>query len=139
MNRRVGRTDETFEEVVTLEMQRVPVCPLDPPGEGESQIPMGYLVRSAALPFLKRWLEHFPSSQLLVLRNEDMARDLPETMRRVCRFLEVPSFVPLDPKRHNEGRYTPISEELRCKLTDWFAPHETALENFLLERFGEDT
>lgn len=138
MNRRVGRTDETFEEAVTLEMQRVPVCPLDPPGEGEPQIPMGYLVRSAALPFLKRWLEHFPSSQLLVLRNEDMARDLPETMRRVCRFLEVPSFVPLDPKRHNEGRYSAISEELRCKLTDWFEPHETALEKFLSERFGED-
>ncbi len=136
MNRRVGRTNETFEEAVTRELQIVPVCPLDLPSEGERPIPLGYLVRSAALPFLKRWMEQFPREQMLVLRNEDMAEDLSGTLRRVCQFLDVSPFVLLDPKRHNEGRYASISEELRARLVDWFAPHETALEAYLLEHFG---
>lgn len=136
MNRRVGRTDETFQEAVTRELQGVPICPLDPPDEGERQIPLGYLVRSAALPCLKRWMRQFPREQMLVLRNEDMSGDLSGTLRRVCQFLEVTSFVPMDPKRHNEGRYVPISEELRSRLIDWFAPHEAALKTYLVEHFG---
>ena len=136
MNRRVGRTDETFQEAVTRELQGVPICPLDPPDEGDRQIPLGYLVRSAALPCLKRWMRQFPREQMLVLRNEDMSGDLSGTLRRVCQFLEVTSFVPLDPKRHNEGRYVPISEDLRSRLIDWFAPHEAALKTYLVEHFG---
>lgn len=136
MHRRVGRTNETFEEAVMQEMERLPICPLDPPGETEKPLPIGHLVRSAALPFLKSWMQLFQREQLLVLKNEDMARDLPGTMRRVCRFLDVPNFVPLDPKRHNEGRYVPISDELRTKLSDWFAPHQAALDKYLAELFG---
>lgn len=139
MNRRVGRTNETFQEAVTRELQGVPVCPLDPPDEGERQIPLGYLVRSAALPFLKRWMRQFPREQMLVLRNEDMAGDLSGTLRKVCQFLDVSPFVVLDPKRHNEGRYVPISEELRSRLIDWFAPHEAALKTYLVEHFGAGT
>jgi hypothetical protein len=81
-------------------------------------------------------MEQFPREQMLVLRNEDMAEDLSGTLRRVCQFLDVSPFVLLDPKRHNEGRYASISEELRARLVDWFAPHETALEAYLLEHFG---
>ena len=81
----------------------------------------------------------FPREQMLVLRNEDMAGDLSGTLRKVCQFLDVSPFVVLDPKRHNEGRYVPISEELRSRLIDWFAPHEAALKTYLVEHFGAGT
>jgi hypothetical protein len=132
MHRRVGRTQESFEDAVLKELKDAPECPLEFPEPGEARLAQGYLTRSAALPFLKRWLEHFPPQQLLVLKNEEMSRDLPGTLRRVCDYLEIARFAPANPKRLNEGRYAPISDELQGRLNAWFAPHQKALEDFLV-------
>lgn len=86
---------------------------------------------SIALPGLKRWLEYFPAKQLLVLHQEDLLRDLPGILRRVCDFLEVPYFVSTSPKMLHTGRYPPLNEALREELKDWYAPHEEALHSFL--------
>lgn len=93
--------------------------------------PASFLARSAALPFLRRWLSHVSPSQLLVLRSEQLARDLPGTMARICRFIGVPVHVPTDTRRHNEGRYPALSPAVETTLRAWFEPHERALEDFL--------
>jgi tetratricopeptide (TPR) repeat protein len=131
MDVRLGRRKASFEEVIAGELSQLPVCPLDDHAAHNGRFPGVYLNRSAALPHLKRWLSHFPPEQLLILRHEQMAQDLPAVMYRVCRFLGVPPFVPRDRRRHNEGRYPPMAADLKEKLRDWFAPHQEALAEFL--------
>lgn len=123
----------SFGEVMARELERSPRCPVEDGSSGVGPLPDGYLTRSAALPHLKRWLAHFPAEQMLILRHEQMAADLPATMQRVCRFLGVAPFVPHDRRRHNEGSYPPICPDLERRLREWFAPHERALEDFLAE------
>lgn len=132
MLRRRGAPLPPFEELVAGEMARLPDCPLDERSLGDVGPGQRFLLtRSAALPFLRRWLSHVSPGQLLVLRTEQLARDLPGTMARVCRFIEVPVHVPTDTRRHNEGRYPALSPRLEATLRDWFEPHEQALEDFL--------
>jgi hypothetical protein len=131
MQVRLGDQHTPFEEVIARELAVFPECPLDDRSSGNDCLANGYLTRSAALPHLKRWLAHFPAEQMLILRDEQLADDLPATMERVCRFIGVPPFVPNDRRRHNEGRYPPMSTDLKEKLRDWFAPHQRALEEFL--------
>lgn len=132
MHVRLGIQEASFEEVIAEELACLPACPLDDQAADVGRLPDGYLTRGAALPHLKRWLAHFPAEQMLILRGEQMAHDLPGVMHRVCRFVGVPPFVPKDQRRHNEGRYPPMSADLKAKLRDWFAPHEQALEAFLV-------
>jgi hypothetical protein len=131
MDIRLGRQKASFEEAIAGELAEWPACPLDDYPAQDGRFPGSYLCRSAALPHLKRWLAHFPPEQLLILRDEQMAQDLPAVMHRVCRFIGVPPFVPRDRRRHNEGRYPPMSADLKEMLHTWFAPHQQALEEFL--------
>lgn len=131
MHVRMGQQHAPFEDVIAAELAVLPACPLDDRSSEKGCLPNGYLTRSAALPHLKRWLAHFPAEQMLILSDKQLADDLPGTMQRVCRFIGVPPFVPNDRRRHNEGRYPPMSADLKEKLRDWFAPHQRALEEFL--------
>lgn len=133
MLRRSGVSMPSFEEMVAGEMTRRPDCPLDERSLGDVEAgPASFLARSAALPFLQRWLAHVSPRQLLVLRTEHLARDLPGTMARICRFIGVPVHVPTDRRRHNEGRYPALSPPIETTLQAWFEPHERALEDFLV-------
>lgn len=131
MRVRLGEQARSFEDVVAAELDQTPMCPLDYAALDDGRIPDGYLTRSAALPHLKRWLAHVRPAQLLIVRNEDLSRDLAATMQRICRFLGVPPFVPADRRRYNEGSYPALSPELHERLRQWFAPHQQALETFL--------
>lgn len=128
---RLGMESRSFDEVVQEEISRFPTCPLEdtPLALGES--PDGYLTRSAVLPSLKRWLRYFPPEQLLILRNEQLANELPAVLDRVCQFLGITNDIPADQKRHNEGRYPPMSPVLKQTLTHWFQDHQQALGDFL--------
>jgi hypothetical protein len=131
MHVRRGEQGASFEEVIAGELAKWPVCPLDDNAAQDGRFPGSYLRDSAALPHLKRWRAHFPPEQLLILRNEQMAQDLPAVMHRVCRFIGVPPFVPQDRRRHGEGHYPPMAGDLKEKLRDWFTPHQRVLEQFL--------
>lgn len=131
MHVRMRKQHAAFEEVIARELAVLPACPLDDRSSGGERFPNTYLTRSAALPHLKRWLAHFPPEQMLILRDRQLAKDLPATMHRVCRFIGVRPFVPKDRRRHNEGRYPPICPALERRLRAWFEPHERALEDFL--------
>ena len=126
MYERLGLEHRSFEEIVARELDRTPTCPLAP-----GEIPDGYLTESAALPHLRRWLAQVPRERLLILQNRDLAGDLPGVMARVCRHLGITSFVPTNPRRHNEGTYPPMPEALERQLRAWFAEHERALAEFL--------
>lgn len=139
MFQRDGRDQRTWEEVLEQEMAETPVCPLSPealPATTDNRGPRDYLLRSAALPFLRRWLQHFPPEQFLILKHAHLRRDAAATVRRVYRFLDLPDFVPDCAERHNVGNYQPMAPETRRRLEDWFAPHQQALAAFLTEHFA---
>jgi hypothetical protein len=131
MNERIGLERESLEDVFERELALAPTCPLEP-----GEIPGGYLAASAALPHLKRWLAYVPPERLLILRNSDLAGDLPGVMAKVCRHLGIAPFVPPDPQRQNVGSYPPMPEALERRLRSWFAEHERALAAFLADTPG---
>jgi hypothetical protein len=135
MHRRIEGQDLPFEELVERDMGIVSECPIED-DQGPSEAISPYLRRSIVLPSLKRWLSHFPPEQLLIIRSEHLASDLQRTMDRVCLFLDVPKFVLSNRMRYNEGRYPPIPEQLRDRLSAWFQPHQQALEAFLNQHPG---
>lgn len=136
MHRRLQIESRSFEESIAEELRNFQIAPIDELQGWNPEHESGYLIESCALPFLRRWLVHFPPDQFLILRNEQMNRDLPGTLRQVCRFLEVEERVPGILDRHNEGRYAPINPKTKEMLREWFLPHQEALESFISSQWG---
>jgi hypothetical protein len=95
-----------------------------------------YTRRGLYLEQIRRWLQHFPRSQLLVLQSEAMYRDPATAMAQVHRFLGL--------RHHELERYEPyyggnyereMPKELRARLADYFEPHNRELFQWLGEEF----
>lgn len=64
--------------------------------------PYSYIARSLYGRQLERFCRHFPRSQMLILRSEDMYEDRMSILRRVFAFLDVgQDFEPSSPPRHS--------------------------------------
>lgn len=96
-----------------------------------------YRARGVYLPQIQNWLQHFPASQLLVLRSEDLYDDVPGTVDRVAAFLDLPT-APLPTTRaYNavDGR-SGMSDSARAALSDFYAEPNGALTEFLGRDLG---
>ena len=97
----------------------------------------GYTHRGLYLEQLRRWLEHFPRSQLLVLQSEALFRDPAGSMARVHGFLGLRDHR-LDryEDTYQKGKYErAMPDDLTARLTSYFAPHNRDLFQFLGEEF----
>jgi hypothetical protein len=96
----------------------------------------GYTRRGVYVEQLRRWAEHFPRSQLLVLQSERLFRDPPATMDVVHRFLGLPAHRLERYETYLPGNYEKgMTEELRARLTRFFEPHNRALYDWLGEEY----
>jgi len=95
-----------------------------------------YTLRGLYIKQLRRWMEHFPRSQLLVLQSERLFRDPAATTAVVYDFLGLPP--------HRLGHYKPFLQgkyerqmpvELRTKLAAYFEPYNRELFQWLGEKF----
>ena len=95
-----------------------------------------YTRRGLYLEQLRRWEQHFPRSQMLVLQSERLFSDPASVMDSVHAFLGLPA--------HRLDRYPPFYEgnysramepELRGLLAAYFEPHNRALFRWLGEEF----
>ncbi len=96
-----------------------------------------YTRRGLYLEQLRRWLEHFPRSQLLVLQSERLFRDPAATMAGVHAFLGLP-----EPRldryddSFQQGNYIhAIPTDLRSRLARYFEPHNRELFRWMGEEF----
>lgn len=92
-----------------------------------------YRSRGVYLPQIRRWLEHFPAEQLLVLRAEDLYTDTQATFDTVCAFLGIPSSPMATTSRFNATWRTkdlPPAAEAE-QLAEFYAPHNAELGAFL--------
>jgi hypothetical protein len=95
-----------------------------------------YARRGLYLEQLRRWVEHFPRSRLLVLQSERLFRE----PAAVC--AELYEFLGLRPHRlvrypvFYQGNYQrAIPEGLRARLAAYFEPHNRELYRWLGQEF----
>lgn len=93
----------------------------------------GYRSRGEYLGQIENWLGHFPSSQLLVLRAEDLYADTQATFDQVCTFLGLPIVEMPTRKTFNATWRTKddVPDEAREQLSAHFAQQNAQLETFL--------
>jgi hypothetical protein len=96
-----------------------------------------YVRRGLYLEQLKRWLQYFPRSQLLVLQSERLFRDPPGATASVHRFLGLRDYrLEHYDDRYQRGNYQrDMPEELKSQLIAYFEPHNRELFRWLGEEF----
>lgn len=123
----------SFSEALAAERLRLfgPANPEVTPSDRTLPV-YAYANRGLYMAQLKRILEYFPRSQVLVTRNEDLRDDMPRVMRVLYEFIGVdPTFVP-QPVRLLEGRYTgEMSPADHAFLRDFHREDTEELERFL--------
>jgi hypothetical protein len=104
----------------------------------DAYVNFGYRSRGLYAAQLRRWLEHFPREQLLILGSEKFFADLPGSWARILHFLDLP-FHPLTrPDRWRKRPYPPLPADIRRRLLAEFRPHNEELFELLGERFDWD-
>jgi len=136
-------TCESFEEAIAWEDERLRPeldrIERDPRYNSLEFGVWSYLARGRYAEHLERWLEHFPRRQFLFLRAEDMFADAYATLERIAEFLGVPPHRP-EQLSHllDGGKYAPMLEETRERLTAYFRPHNERLQELTEIDFGWD-
>ena len=133
--------EESFERAWDLEAERLGrVGDLSAPGAfDEHHNHHSYVARGDYAPQLRAWLEHYPSSQLLVVRSEDLFARPSEVMGRLFRFLDLPQVNLGGFPALNRTRRTPVTEAERAvreRLAEHFRPRVEALEQLLGRSMG---
>ncbi len=133
MFQRLGWEQRPWEEVVAVELAALGDCPLTVAALDAqlARVRSGYLLRSAALPYLMRWSALFPPERMLILESAKLFADPAATVARVCRYLGLTKHDLGAVEAVNEGHYPPMPPALAARLRDWFAPHQQALTTFL--------
>jgi hypothetical protein len=137
---RGGREPLPFAEALDQEAQRLvgeeDRLRRDPGYYSWNHHRYGYTRRGLYLEQLQRWMEHFPRSQLMVIQSEWLFRDPPAASAAVYRFLglaphRLESYETFLPGNYQRG----MPEPLRARLTEFFAPHNRALYQWLGEEY----
>ncbi|WP_206056785.1 sulfotransferase domain-containing protein [Nocardioides sp. GY 10113] len=95
-----------------------------------------YRQRGVYLPQLQTWTESFPRDQLMVVRSEDMYTDVQGVFDEVCAFLGIPSVALPTRKTFNASARGAMPEAVREELTEFYRPHNAALEAYLGRSLG---
>jgi hypothetical protein len=120
------RTKDEFERVVANEY-----ASSDPLRQ------LSYKSRGHYAEQIKRWLEHFDRSQLLVIGSEKFFQDTREEYLKVLRFLGLPERLPENFKKIHAGGYKESMEpKARAYLEEYFEPYNEELYELLDTDFG---
>jgi hypothetical protein len=120
----------SFEAAVDAEAQRLAGeqerLLADPSTPRPAHEHFSYLDRGRYAVQLRRWLGHFPSSQVLVVRCEDFSAEPAEVFARVCAFLGLTPWTPARFGRHHAHPDKPrMGAPMRGRLAATFAePNE---------------
>jgi len=140
MNCRQKKESLSFEEAIAREEKRLEDehARLER-GEiafSENHYKFGYQFRGIYVDRLKLWHQHFPPERLLILRSEDLYENPPAVLDQVIDFLGLPPWKLTEFKVYNQKPYQPIHAETRRMLSEYFAPHNERLYDYLGRDFG---
>lgn len=137
---RAGRESLSFAEAIEREAERLAGeeerLQSEPRYYSFAHHRHSYTRRGVYIEQLRRWVQHFPRSQLLVLQSERLFRDPAAATAAVHDFLGL-SASPLE--RYEpflQGNYDPaMPEELKTRLVTYFEPYNRELYQWLGEEF----
>ncbi|WP_216828243.1 sulfotransferase domain-containing protein [Alkalihalobacterium elongatum] len=95
-----------------------------------------YLYRGFYAEHLKEWMRYFPKEQFLILQSEEFFKDPSKNINQLISFLELPSSNIETSRKYNVGKYSPMYEETRNRLNEFYKPHNDRLCNLLGRNFG---
>ena len=137
---RYGREPLSFAEAIEREPERLAGeeerLQSDPSYYSANHHRYSYTRRGLYLEQLRRWVQHFPRAQLLVLQSERLFRDPARTTADVHAFLGLQPYRLERYQPFLAGNYDAgLPAELRAKLVAYFEPHNRELYRWLGERF----
>lgn len=140
--RRVGLEDKPFLEALQCEEQRLAgeldKTLADPAYQSLPRRHWSYLARGRYLEQVQAMQAHFPAEQLLILRSEDLFKDAASVLARVGAFLGVDDLARIElPRSNSGGSYTPMPEDARQFLVEYYKPHNEALYEHLGQRLWD--
>jgi hypothetical protein len=138
MNLKRPDVNETlsFEDAINAEPERLS-------GEMEKMIAdesyvsfnyerFSYLTGGLYLEQIKRWHQVFPKEQMMIIKSEDFFQDPSIFYQKVLNFLDLPSWELKIYKNANPREYSsPISENTKDYLNDYFKSYNTSLYDYL--------
>ena len=95
-----------------------------------------YLSRGIYVDQLKAFEKYFDREQILILKSEDFFSNTSQMVERVFEFLNLPEWRPKELESFNTGSYSKITPQMRTYLSDYFAPHNQRLYEYLGVDFG---
>lgn len=130
----------TFEDALEAEERRTAGITAewlsDPHHYSYSHDHHTYLARGRYAEQLRRYFEHFPREQLLVLPLDALRRDAAGSFRRIEDHLGLDhATVDLQARNRRESN-PPINPETRERLAAYYAPYNAELAELLGEDFG---
>lgn len=93
------------------------------------------ILSSLYLYKLKPWIELLGREQFLILKSEDFYLNSMSQMETVFQFLGLPNCTLSTYPKVNPGKYEEIETGLRQTLSDYFAPYNQQLEEYLGMKF----
>ena len=136
----LGREPLSFEDALAAEDERlvgeVERLIADPRAFSRAWWDHTYTARGRYAEQLERWLEAFPSEQLLVVRTEDLGERPAETYASILAFLGAEPHELPDYPRVFDRDYEPMRAETRAALAATFAEPNRRLEALLGRELG---
>ncbi len=93
------------------------------------------LLGSLYIYYLKEWMNIFPREQFLIIQSENLFENPSATMKQVYNFLDLEDNYIAEYRNCNPGSYSPIPDNLRHQLVDFFRPYNQQLEEYLDMKF----
>jgi hypothetical protein len=133
-------TSPTFEAALEAEPHRlageVDRMLDDPAYVSWAHLNFGYRSQSDYLPSLRRWWDHFPREQVLVLRSEDFYADEAGALDQVRRFLGLEPVPPSPTRHYNRSAGPELDPSLERALWAELGPGVEELEAALGRQLG---
>ena len=133
--RRAGMEPLSFVDALAAEDERIGQEAerlLDDPCAGHyAHEQQSYARQSEYVTSVRRWLEHYPSSQLLVVTTEAYVHDSQAVLDDVCDHLGLRQRELPGAERLNATRADDLAPQVRTRLEARFAPYNDQLERLL--------
>ena len=135
--KRKGRESLTIEEALQAEEERLKLVINEQDYKNNMFMHKSYKMRGLYCDQIKRYLEFFPMSNILILNSESLFKHPKNTLRRVFRFLGVDTeFTINDFKAHNVGsNRTKIDPDVYQSLQEYFRSPNESLYELIQEDF----
>ena len=131
MRTRKKAESRSWELAVEARLTLFPSAPLTIPQRQFDRF--DYLNGSCILPYIQAWLDVTPADQFLFIESQRLFTEPEDSIKKVFEFLGVPNVSGLEFPHINKGDYqSSMSAEMVEKLQKWFAPHDIALNKYLI-------